>query len=223
MPYANEHAARIHDYKYIEFEPASGSRSVERRDCINPPEIDTQQNIVGKGILYYDGTPKSEYSWNINHLDGEISFVERIMPGALKDVDLSDVVGLFNHDTNMILGRVSAGSMKIDHQADHVRYTISPGNTTIAKDVSEWIKRKEVKGSSFSFIPGDQRIIEEKDKYIREILSIWNVYDIGPVTFPAYQNTTAEISRMLIQDNSRIKTHLLRRAKLRLTLAQMYH
>lgn len=145
--------------------------------------------ISGYGAVFYDGTPGTEYQlWD--------NYFERIMPGAFDRAvrENDDVRGLFNHDPNQILGRSSAGTMKLTVDGKGLQYDIDAGDTTVARDVTQHLKRKDVTGSSFSFTPTEERWVktgEGKDKrFIREIVSV-RLYDVGPVTFPAYEATTS--------------------------------
>lgn len=153
--------------------------------------------IVGMAALYYDGTPKTEYVlWD----DQWGRAVERIMPGAF-DGALSrpdDVRGLFNHDTNHVLGRTAPATMRLRSDTLGLHYEIDPGETSVARDVSEHLRRKDVTGSSFGFTIEKQQwiVTEEVDgrmNEIREIHSVNPLWDVGPVTFPAYEQTTAGV------------------------------
>lgn len=144
-----------------------------------------ERKIVGYASVFYDGTPDTEYQlWE--------DYVERIMPGsfdrALADKD--DVRGLFNHDPDNLLGRTSAGTMTLAVDKRGLSYEIEPGDTTMARDVVEHIKRGDVDGSSFAFRVTDEDIRKENDVYIREISGV-QLFDVGPVTYPAYTATTS--------------------------------
>jgi HK97 family phage prohead protease len=160
------------------------------------------QVIAGVGAVCYDpADPGTEYVlWDYNWGDGSgEKCVERILPGAF-DKALSrpdDVRGLFNHDANFVLGRTKSGTMTLTATAKSLDYEITPGNTTAAKDTLENLSRGDVSGSSISFIVDEERWTETKDasgkwNVLREILSV-TLYDVGPVTFPAYESTSAGV------------------------------
>ena len=138
------------------------------------------------GAVYYDGTPNTEYQlWP--------GMVERIMPGAFSQaVNRDDVRALFNHDTNMVLGRKSAGTLRIFDDNRGLRYEIDPGETTVYRDVAQFIKRKDVQGSSFAFMITDEQPRKENGIRIREIRGV-ELFDVGPVTFPAYESTSTGV------------------------------
>lgn len=144
-----------------------------------------KRKIIGYGAVFYDGSRGTEYwLWD--------DMVERIMPGAFdRALREDDVRGLFNHDSNMVLGRTSAGTMRLSSDATGLRYEIDPGDTQVGRDVLQHVSRGDVSGSSFSFIPTKTTWRENDDILVREIEEV-KLYDVGPVTFPAYEGTTAD-------------------------------
>lgn len=152
--------------------------------------------LAGYGAVYYDGTQGTEFVlWD----DAYGRAVERILPGAFNGVLTrpDDVRGLFNHDANYVLGRTKNGTMALAVDSKGLRYDITLGKSSQASDVAEMIRRGDVSGSSFSFvIPPEGETwtttkgADGKRNSIREISSV-SVYDVGPVTFPAYSGTTA--------------------------------
>ncbi len=146
---------------------------------------DGEKRIVGLGAVFYDGTPGTEFK-----LFDDL--VERILPGAFDDVLGDDVRGLFNHDPNQVLGRRTADTLGLTVTDQGLQYSITPGDTQVGRDVLEHIKRRDVQGSSFSFtMEGGEAVFREVDQLtIREIVKIGRLFDVGPVTFPAYDATT---------------------------------
>ncbi len=163
---------------------------MERRHCPQKTSrvtlekrSDSSTAIVGLAAVYYDGTLETEYElWK--------GTVERIMPGAF-DVAIkqNDTRGLFNHDPNNLLGRQSAGTLKLASVDRGLQYEIDAADTTVSRDVQEHVRRNDLQGSSFSFRITDERWHEDGDTEVREILAV-ELFDVGPVTFPAYDSTT---------------------------------
>lgn len=153
---------------------------------------------AGYAAVFYSGVNGSEYTlWD----DRYGRAVERIMPGAF-DAALSrpdDVRGLFNHNANLLLGRTASGTMALSVDRTGLRYEITLGNSTTAADLMDYLARGDVTGSSFSFSipPGGERWIvtqgeDGRQIEVREILAV-SLFDVGPVTFPAYGATTAKL------------------------------
>lgn len=127
----------------------------------------------------------------VESLSEEIfGFREKIAPGAFdKALGVSDVRGLYNHDPNMVLGRVKAATMRVWVDADGLRYEI-PELPVSRADVAEAIMRGDVDGNSFSFTVAED-IWEYKDdgSAVRTITEFGELFDVGPVTYPAYPAT----------------------------------
>jgi len=145
------------------------------------------KTITGYAAVYYDGTPGTEFRlW-----DGA---VERIMHGAFDEslTNGDDVMALFNHERNNILGRSTSGTLKLTSDKIGLKYEIKPGDTSISRDVIEHITRGDLKGSSFAFDITEELWTAGKEFDIREVRSV-KLLDVGPVTFPAYEATTSNV------------------------------
>lgn len=147
--------------------------------------------IEGYGAVYYDGTPETQFElWP--------GVVERIMPGAFdRAIREDDVRGLFNHQPDNVLGRKAAGTMRLTTDSKGLRYSLDVPDTTVGRDTVTSIERGDVTGSSFSFLIRAETWREEKTEegHVLEIREIEEVelFDAGPVTFPAYEGTTTGV------------------------------
>jgi len=159
-------------------------------------EIRTEEGkppkIEGYGAVFYrDGDPGTEYQlW--------ADAYERVLPGAFdRAMKEDDVRSLFNHDPNMVLGRVAAGTLSLSIDATGLRYSVTPPETAIVREqVLLPIDRGDVSGSSFMFrVKSVRWSDEERDGRMVEIREIQEVelFELGPVTFPAYEATTTGI------------------------------
>jgi HK97 family phage prohead protease len=119
-------------------------------------------------------------------------FVETIRPGAFRRAVLeADVRGLIDHDSRRILGRRSAGTMKLWEDDHGLGYEIDAPDTSYARDLLESLRRGDISGSSFSFATIDDDWSEgEGGLAVRELRSV-HLFDVGPVAFPAYLTTSA--------------------------------
>lgn len=128
-------------------------------------------------------------------------FTEIVLPGAfsesLKRGD--DVRALIGHDPRLIVGRRSAETLRIEEDAKGLRYEIDLPDTTAGRDVLESVKRRDLDGSSFGFrtVKDDWKRLDG-GVYVRELIEA-EVFDVGPVTYPAYTGTTAEAREMVAQ------------------------
>lgn len=123
--------------------------------------------------------------------------IEVIKPGAFDNVMKDDVRALFNHNRDNILGRTTAGTLRIAMVGGRLNYEIDPPETTVAKDLMISMKRGDINQSSYGFEVGeDNRSVKEsKTEYIvtRSIGKFSKLHDVSPVTYPATPETTSEI------------------------------
>lgn len=143
--------------------------------------------IGGYGAVFYrEGDPTTEYQLGDN-------MFERIMPGAFSKAINGDIRSLFNHDPNIVLGRTTAGTLKLSIDARGLIYESTPPDTQLVRDqVLSPIQRQEVTGSSFMFYPSDTSWREKDGIYYREINEV-ELLEVGPVTFPAYEGSTTGV------------------------------
>jgi HK97 family phage prohead protease len=126
-------------------------------------------------------------------------FEEVIMPGAF-DNALSkdyDIRCLFNHEAELILGRTKASTCNVFVNGDgNLEYTWVPDyeNPTHVSVVRS-IMRGDITQSSFAFTIKEQTW-SDSTKYgtmgKRTINVIDELFDVSPVTYPAYQDTEAD-------------------------------
>ncbi len=154
--------------------------------------------IVGYGAVFHrEGDAGTEY-----RLARDV--VERIAPTAFNRAikEKHDARALFNHDPNMLLGRAGAGTLRLSVDERGLRYEIDIPDTQVGKDVATSIARGDLTGSSFAFsINGKegQRFEKGKDVDVRHILDV-ALFDVGPVTYPAYEGTTTGMRSGECQD-----------------------
>lgn len=121
-------------------------------------------------------------------------FEEEIAPGAFDDVLDDDIVIEFNHDPNFVLGRTASGTASVSADTKAFRYRVDDMPQSRG-DVLEAVNRGDVRGSSFSFAvaaDGEEWIdrAEEGKLPLRRITRYARVFDTGPVTHPAYEETS---------------------------------
>ena len=132
-------------------------------------------------------------------------FYERIDPAAFSIVRERrgrktplETRALFNHDPNYVLGRYpNTLHMSVDDKG--LRYEVLMPESR--KDITEAIRRGDIRGSSFSFIvpPGGDEWSIEEGRSIRTVKSIASLIDVGPVTFPAYPDASVSVAKRSYQ------------------------
>jgi len=118
-------------------------------------------------------------------------FREKIDPGAFDDVMNNDVRALINHEPNLVLGRTTAGTLELFVTPEGLGYRYSDPDTSYSRDLQKSLKRGDVNQSSFAFSIPDGGDVWEKDgdAWIRTIKKVSRLYDVSPVTYPAYPDT----------------------------------
>ncbi|WP_067986221.1 HK97 family phage prohead protease [Neptuniibacter pectenicola] len=124
-------------------------------------------------------------------------FREVIAPGAFDSVLDDDVRALFNHDHNFVLGRTKSGTLSLVVDEKGLRYEITPPDTQTVRDLLiEPLRRNDIDQSSFAFsvARGGEEWDEDEDGVIvRTITKFSRLYDVSPVTFPAYPEAGAAV------------------------------
>ncbi len=138
-------------------------------------------------------------------------FIERIAPGAFDDVLNDDVRCLFNHDPNFVLARSINGTGTLKLEVDNVglKYTYTTPDRSYAEDLANAIALGDVSQSSFAFEIAEEMWMygeNEGDLDTRIISKFKKLYDVSPVTYPAYQDTeVAEESRSAAIKNIEVR------------------
>lgn len=147
--------------------------SLERRQA-----DDGSQSLVGHALVF-DQLSEDLGGWR-----------EKIQRGAVrKALPRSDVRGLFNHNPDNILGRVSAGTLSVEEDSRGLAFELSPPDTDIGNRVAVAVERGDVTGCSFAFTVRSDVWEETDGELVRTIIELDELFDVGPVTYPAYPQT----------------------------------
>ncbi len=173
---------------------------LERRLVSIPCEVRCERQSGGKNrhvITGYAATFETESRM----LPG--GFIETIRRGAFDEVMAAgpDVIGVYNHDKNFLLGRTANGTMKLSLDDRGLKYEIYPPESRM--DVVESIERGDVVGSSFAFkVPPRGESWGETARGVRRrsIDKVGFLEDVGPVVRPAYESASVVVSRRAIEE-----------------------
>lgn len=116
---------------------------------------------------------------------------ESIAPGAFRNSITQDVRALYNHNDDIVLGRVSAGTLALEDREDGLWGRIKINrNDSDAMNAYERIKRGDVTGCSFGFNIKSETEERRDDGTVHwTITEVDPLYEISPTAFPAYQAT----------------------------------
>lgn len=134
-------------------------------------------------------------------------FREVIRKGAFKKtVREGDIRALWNHDPNFVLGRKSARTLRLEEDDKGLMTRIVPPKASWARDLMESIDRGDVSQMSFGFRAVKDRWHSEEDgSQVRELLEV-QLFDVSPVTFPAYPQTEVHVRAVMDAVWSRMQT-----------------
>lgn len=165
------------------------------------PEIRTLASAELRVETVKDKPVIRGYAAVFNSISADLGgFRETIQPGAfsraLSDATL-DVRALINHDKNLVLGRSSAGTVRLNEGARGLYVEIDPPDTSYAKDLLISMERGDISGMSFRFYMSEDRSGQTwqktDDGVIRTITSIAKIDDISIATYPAYPDAQAAV------------------------------
>lgn len=156
--------------------------------CRLETRADGGKTAIGYGAVFYrEGDSGTEYPLG----KGVAERVDaRAFDAAIQRGD--DVRALFNHEPDHLLGRSASGTLRLSVDESGLRYEIDLPDTQAGRDVATSIERGDLSGSSFSFNVERADWSEENGRDIRTIKSV-RLFDVGPVTFPAYAATSAAL------------------------------
>jgi HK97 family phage prohead protease len=156
-------------------------RSIQEKPGIETREDGSIGKIHGYAIVY-------------NRDSEDMGFIEQIAPGAAKKaIKRSDIRALKNHDPSLIFGRQNV-NLKLIEDERGLRYEAEPIDTANYREIAEEVRTGLLTGQSFGFtVLSDEWSGLDTDKPKRTITEIGEIFDVGPVTYPAYQDTTVAL------------------------------
>lgn len=175
--------------------------------------IDREERVVAGGLLELrdqgDGLPKIAGYAAVFGQPSEVlgngfgTFRELVAPGAFTKTlsDGADVRALLNHDPNFVLGRTKNGTLTLREDERGLAYEVTPPDTQWARDLVATMRRGDITQSSFGFQTVRDRwgnATDPNGKTVdeRTLLEV-RLFDVSPVTFPAYPQTQASIRSLL--------------------------
>lgn len=154
------------------------------------PLHDTQTRTDETGDLYINGY------FAVFDSDYELwpGATESIAPGAFDESISGDVRALYNHNDDIILGRTSAGTLKLEQTSRGLWGEIKINQKdSDAMNAYERIQRGDITGCSFGFDIEREEFRENPDgTYHWTILSVNPLYEVSPCVFPAYTETSVQ-------------------------------
>lgn len=126
-------------------------------------------------------------------------FWEEIAPGAFaKTITEADVRMLLNHDPNFLLARNKSGTLRLSEDTAGLAVDADMAPVSYALDLAVLLDRGDLNQMSFAFdmISYEWTELEDGSELLRHLeVSLW---DVAPVTYPAYADTDAGLRMDLL-------------------------
>lgn len=163
------------------------------------------------------------YAAKFNKMSANLGgFVEKLAPGAFDDVLTDDVRCLRNHMDDNLLGRTSSGTLELTLNSVGLKYEVDLPDTQTGRDTAEMVRRGDMTGSSFQF-----QIAPDGDSWdwsgvmpVRTVTRLSRLYDVAPVTNPAYEDTEVDMRafQSALEARNACEAEKLRLEKVRLSI-----
>lgn len=154
-----------------------------------PTEVRADAGIAGYGSVTNQTTTIEGFfdEWD-----------EEVAPGAWTKTlsESARIMSMFNHDPNRLLGATDAGTLRLSEDDVGLLYDVDINeDDPLAVSVRAQVERGDVHGSSVWFQavreewtqPDDTNELERPLRRITEA----KLFEVGPVTWPAFEQTTA--------------------------------
>ena len=163
-------------------EPEARGSDVEKRSLILPVErragSDGKVMAAGYAAVFGEAADIGGY------------FREVVARGAFTEsLKTMDVRAYFGHDRNRVLGRVSAGTLRVKEDTKGLAVEIDLPDTTDGRDAAVSIERGDITGMSFSFTALRQSWDETTDPPTRTLDEV-EVHEVSITADPAYDGTS---------------------------------
>ncbi|RZJ19116.1 MAG: HK97 family phage prohead protease [Brevundimonas sp.] len=169
---------------------------------------DDGARVGGLGITYNSATEIGD------------SFKEVFAPGAFSGSIASDVLAFFGHDRNRVLGRTTAGTLRLSEDERGVSYEIDLPDTSDGRDLAVSVGRGDIRGTSFGFRAIKETWDDTTEPPTRTIHKA-ELREISPTAQPAYGDTTIALRSLDAARKERRShnfSHAARRLRMKVSL-----
>ena len=183
---------------------------------VRASRVGNKRTIAGYAARY------GVLSGELRTSDGS-AFRERIASGAFKRILSTnpDVVALFNHNNDFILGRTSSGTLRLSENSRGLQFEVDVPDSELGRSTYESVQRGDLNGCSFAFVVNDANDCTYREEefdpefdednegvrgrakravraIVRTIKNFAQLVDISIVTWPAYPGTNADARHLLV-------------------------
>lgn len=179
--------------------------TIERRALAAAPEVRADNGVKvarGYAALFNSEADIGGY------------FREVIAPGAFGEtLKTADVRALIDHDTGRVIGRSSAGTLRLTEDEKGLSVEIDLPDTSDGRDLAVQLERGDISGMSFGFIVTHDEWDEPSDPPTRTIHAV-DLREVSAVAFPAYADTEIALRALESAKDEARKAQAERNAKM---------
>lgn len=137
---------------------------------------------------------------------------EVVKPGAFEGVLTQDVRALVNHDTTLVMGRTTAGTLLLKQDETGLWGQIEVNrDDTDAMNLYARVQRGDVSQCSFGFDIERETFVDLGDGRCRwEIEKVDPLYEVSVCTFPAYEATSVNARKQQLETIRQRETQVWR-------------
>jgi uncharacterized protein len=173
-------------------ERGASTREVEYRST--PVTVELRSGSAGRTIGGYGVT----FGTKSSAIGG--AYLEVVEPRAFAKSESDGwpgVVCRYQHKDELLLGTVSAGTLRLSRDATGIDYSVDVPECR--NDVLEMVQRQDITSSSFAFQAYDSDFeFDGGDLPVRHLTSC-RLIDMAPVTIPAYPSATVGLRSLALQ------------------------
>ena len=129
---------------------------------------------------------------------------DRIEKGAYRasiNGERRDVAALREHNPELLLGRQSAGTLRMKETSDGLQVEILPPDDRNGRSAVTSIERGDLRHRSCGYVVKDFELVREDGQDIRVLKDV-ELFDVSLVAFPAYQDTSVDTRSLEVWSRS---------------------
>jgi HK97 family phage prohead protease len=175
-------------------------REREIRTLTRPLELRSEGDGIGTLVGY-----ASLFNVPFNPFYDWPEFTEVVHPDAFNRTlrEMPDVLALKNHNADKVLGRVSAGTLRLNLDQIGLGFENDLPDNTDGRDSKVSVDRRDITGCSIGFVTNKDDVVSDRDTGLitRTLLDV-DLFEVTTVcTFPANQKTQVSV-RALIESRA---------------------
>lgn len=160
----------------------------------NSPTPERRSYAVPLAVRAAEGEPARRqitgHAAVFNQLSEDLGgFREKIAPGAFSKSIGGDVRALWNHNSDLVIGRSVSKTLTLRETPAGLETVITPPDTETARHWLALIERGDVSQMSFGFRTVADKWERDRENNVTRTLIEVELFDVSPVTFPAYPQT----------------------------------